>query len=99
MELALAELELSDAVTGHLDVEGILGFAEYLLTDVSRLWIEMPLDQKQRLQKVLFPEGLKFDGVKFGTAVTCLAFKQLAESEGGKSSLASPEGFEPSLPA
>ena len=24
------------------------------------------------------PEGLTFDGEKFGTAVTCLAFKQMA---------------------
>ena len=78
---------------------GILGFAEHLLTDVSRLWMELPLDQNRRLQKVLFPEGLKFDGTEFGTAVTCLAFKQLAAAEGEKSSLASPEGFEPSFPA
>ena len=94
-QVALAEIELSDAVAGHLDVEGILGFAEHLLTDVSRLWVEAPLDQKQRLQQVLFPEGLKFDGKEFGTVATCLAFKQLAESEGVKSSVASPTGFEP----
>jgi hypothetical protein len=81
-------------VTEHLDVDGI-GFAEYLLTDVSRLWMELPLDQKQRLQQVLFPEGLKFDGTEFGTAATCLAFKQMAESEGERSSVASPPGFEP----
>ena len=75
--MALAEFELSDAVTEHLDIDGILAFAEYLLTDVSRLWTELGLDQKQRLQKVLFPEGLKFDGREFGTAVTCLAFKEM----------------------
>ena len=78
--------------TEHLDVEGILGFAEYLLTDVSRLWMELQLDQKQRLQKVLFPEGLKFDGQEFGTAVTCLAFKQFRGSGGSGSNLASPRG-------
>ena len=35
------------------------------------------------------------DGEKFGTAVTCLAFKQLAVSEGENARLASPPGFEP----
>lgn len=39
--------------------------------------MELDLDQKQSLQRALFPEGLRFDGEKFGTAVTCLAFKQL----------------------
>ena len=43
-------------------------------------------------QQVLFPEGLKFDGERFGTAVTCLAFKQMPGIGDGKSSLASPRG-------
>jgi hypothetical protein len=69
----------------------VLAFAEHLVTNAARLWMELPLDQKQQLQQVLFPEGLRFDGEKFGTAVTCLAFKQLAESKGDESSLASPK--------
>ena len=31
-QLSLAEMELSDAVLGDLDVEGVLGFAEHVLT-------------------------------------------------------------------
>ena len=73
-QLTLAELELSDAIGEHLDVEGILAFAEYVLTDVSRLWIDLPLEQQQRLQAVLFSEGLRLDGERFGTAATCSAF-------------------------
>jgi site-specific DNA recombinase len=98
-QLALAELELSDAVESQLDVEGVLAFAEHLLTNAARLWIELDLDQKQQLQQVLFPGGVWFDGEKVGTAATCLAFKQLDEFAAGESRLASPEGFEPSLPA
>jgi hypothetical protein len=30
--------------------------------------MELDLDQRQRLQQVLFPEGLRFDGEQFGTA-------------------------------
>ena len=92
-QVALAEMELADAVLDQFDVEGLLGFAEHLLGNAERLWMELGLDQKQQLQQVLFPEGLRFDGEKFGTAVTCLAFKQLAEIGEPESSMASPAGF------
>jgi hypothetical protein len=92
-------MELSAATENQLDVEGLLAFAEHLLTNAARLWMELGLDQKQQLQQVLFPEGLQFDGETFGTAVTCLAFKQLDESGSARSDLASPAGFEPALPA
>ena len=78
-EMALAEIDLYDARLDHLDVEGILGFAGHLLTNAARIWAEASLDQRQRLQQVFFPEGLRFDGEAFGTAVTCLAFKDFEE--------------------
>ncbi len=79
----------------ELDVEGILGFAEHVVTNAAHLWTEASLDQKQRLQQVLFPEGLVFDGERFGTAVTCLAFSDLGDSESVEVEVASPTGFEP----
>ena len=80
-EVALAKIELHEATLDELDVEGILGFAEHVVTNAAHLWTEASLDQKQRLQQVLFPEGLVFDGERFGTAVTCLAFSDLGDSE------------------
>ena len=70
---------------GHYSVtaligEGVLGFAEHVLTNAARLWVELGIDGKQDLQQALFPQGLSFDGQGFGTAVTCLAFKQLADN-------------------
>jgi hypothetical protein len=57
------------------------------------------LDEKQKLQQVVFPEGLRFDGEKFGTAITCLAFKQLREDGRAESDLASVSRLEsPSCP-
>lgn len=38
-ELAIAELELQEARVERIDVEGILGFAEFLLTNLSRVWL------------------------------------------------------------
>ena len=94
-DVALAKLELHEAELEEMDVEGVLAFAEHLLTNAARLWMEASLDQKQRLQTVFFPEGLQFDGERFGTAVTCLAFKQLGPDEAVKDGMASPTGFNP----
>ena len=94
-QLALTEIELNDAVLSRLDIDGVLAFAEYVMTNAARLWMELSLGQRQQLQKALFPNGLHFDGEKFGTAITCLAFKQLGETGEVKSDVASPPGFEP----
>ncbi len=51
-EIAIAQIELHDAGLDELDVEGILGFADHILTNAARLWLEASLDQKQRLQRV-----------------------------------------------
>lgn len=94
-ELALAEITSAEAKLEELDVEGVLAFAEHVLGDSSRLWSTASLDQKQRLQNVLFPEGLQFDGMEFGTAVTCLAFKQLPRSDDSENGVASLTGLKP----
>ena len=45
---------------GHYSVtaligEGVLGFAEHVLTNAARLWAELGIDGKQDLQEALFP--------------------------------------------
>ena len=60
-----------------LDVEAVLEFAEYVVLNSRRLWEEFPLDLRRRMQKVLFPEGLVYDGKAFQTPVTCLFFRDL----------------------
>jgi hypothetical protein len=91
-QIGLAELELNDATLDRLDVDGVLAFAEHLLTNAARLWIELGLEEKQRLQRLLFPEGLRYDGERFGTAVTCLAFRKFDGSSVSQSGMASPTG-------
>ena len=88
----MVEIELHEARLDELDVEGVLCFAEHLLRNVGRAWLEASLDQRQRLQQVLFPEGLRFDGEAFGTAVTCLVFKDFGELRPTGTDLASPTG-------
>jgi site-specific DNA recombinase len=57
-EVAATELKLHDARLEEIDAEAVVDFACHLATNASRLWLEASLEQKQRLQKVLFPAGL-----------------------------------------
>ena len=90
MDLHAVELE-------ELDVEAVLGFADTILSNPARLWFEAKCEQKQRLQKVFFPQGITFDGENFGTALTGSLFSYLDEIVREKTNLASPTGFEPVL--
>ena len=74
--------------------EGKKTEAEHVLGNARALWVQATAEQRVRLQAVLFPEGVPFDGSRFGTAVTCLAFAQLPEPGGQKDGVASPTGFE-----
>jgi hypothetical protein len=49
-------------------VEGVVAFAQHVLANAARLWTGFSLDQKQRLQRVLFPEGVAYRDGEFGTA-------------------------------
>jgi len=59
--------------------------------------MEADLTQEQRLQRILYPDGVTFLNGESRTAATSLLFKQMAEFEDEFSSLASPTGFEPVL--
>jgi hypothetical protein len=49
--------------------------AERVLPRASDLWVQSSLDQRQRLQRLFFPEGVAFDGKRFDrTAVTSSGF-------------------------
>ena len=57
--------------------------------------MEATSEQKQRLQRFLLPQGLRFRNGRFGTAVTSLVFRQLEVIEKDESELASPTGVVP----
>ena len=84
---------MHDALIDGKDIEGVLGFAEYLLTNAGRVWQEASLPQRQQLQRAIFPEGLPFNGGGFGTAPTCLAVNGLRGIGSTETGVASPPGF------
>jgi hypothetical protein len=89
-KLAVGELRLEDAADEGLDVEGILEFANKVLTDAARLWEQASPTNKQRLQQVFFPEGVEHAATAgIRTAVTCLAFTGVRPRASGEFGLAS----------
>ena len=80
----------------EMDVEGILAFAERVLPSASNLWVQSSLAQKQRLQQVFFPDGVRFDGKGLvGTGATLPVFNYLNPISGEKRDLVDQTGIEP----
>jgi site-specific DNA recombinase len=95
-ELTLVQIDRHGSHLEELDVEGIMAFAERVLPRAADLWVQSSLDQRQRLQQLFFPEGVRFDGKRFDrTAVTSSAFKYLRPVEGLNESLVDQTGIEP----
>jgi hypothetical protein len=74
--MTLVEIDRHGSKVEEFDVEGILNFAERVLP--SDLWIQASLEQRQRVQRLFFPEGVAFSGKAFDrTVVTSSLFEYL----------------------
>jgi hypothetical protein len=78
-----------------LDVEAAVVFVQYVVLNAARLWAEAGADQKQRLQKVIFPEGVLFSDGAYRTTATSMIFFELEEVSCQKESLVALTGIEP----
>lgn len=95
-ELTLAQMDRHSRELEEMDVEGILAFAERVLPSASNLWAQSSFAQKQRLQQVFFPDGIRFDGKRLvGTGVTLPVFNYLSPVSGSKKDLVDLTGIEP----
>jgi site-specific DNA recombinase len=95
-ELTLAQMDRHATEVEELDVEGILAFAERVLPSAANLWVQSSLNQKQRLQHLFFPDGVRFDGKRIvGTGTTLPVFSYLDPVSGGKKDLVDQAGIEP----
>jgi hypothetical protein len=81
----------------HVELEGVLAFADRLILPPARLRVESALDKRQRLLRTLFPKGIDFDGQEFGIDSTPLFFSLIEDDPNDSWGLASPTGFEPVL--
>jgi site-specific DNA recombinase len=95
-ELTLVQMDRHSCELEELDVEGILAFAERVLPSASNLWVQSSFAQKQRLQQVFFPEGVRFNGKRLvGTGTTLPVFNYLNPTSDEKKEVVDQTGVEP----
>ena len=91
-EMAVVELNLSRARVDEIEVDKVLDFAENLLLNPAGVWQCCSLEQKQRLQQVLFPQAIEYaDGV-YRTQETSFLFKGLENVSGYEEAVGSATG-------
>jgi hypothetical protein len=97
-EIRECEAAIADLNNEDLDFDSVLEFAAHLLQHPADAWVNADLEQKQRLQKVFFPDGVRFGSGKFETDAKGLLFRDLAPLPARKPRLVAHTGFEPVLP-
>ena len=89
-EIAGARVEATIA-TEDLDVNAVLDFAGKVILNAAEIWRELSLDQKQRFQKVLIPDGIVVGEDKtVRTDGTCSGFSLLQLDSSEKATTACP---------
>ena len=94
-EIAGIEAQIAEADTARATIEELIEFSKTTLANISEAWNQADVDGKQRVQNILFPEGLKYHPEKgiLNANNDCL-FNQLEGVLGGKLNLVRPERFE-----
>ena len=94
-EITLAEMEADDARLDQLDIEAAVEFAQYVLLNAGRMWSESGAEQKQRLQKLIFPSSVQFEEGVYRTATTSMIFFELEDKPAYNERLVALPGIEP----
>lgn len=63
-ELTTARIREAETAIEELDVEGAVLYGLQLLKRADKIWLDASIDQRQRMQQVIFPKGLIFSKEK-----------------------------------
>ncbi len=88
-EIERAEYRERETSSDHL-----ISLVETLFEDVSSLWFEANLENKQRFQNLIFSHGLPINNTGFGTATLGLPFNLIRDFAGDETTLVTPREVE-----
>ncbi len=94
-QLALAKIGQRATESESLDLEAVLKFAGRLLGDPAEMWRLGNLEQRQRLQRLLFPEGVTWSDGRAKTVVTCRVVEYLRGAGAPEKEMVPRAGFKP----
>jgi hypothetical protein len=97
-EIASLQEQIAEAKMEAATFDELWQFSKSLLVDIATAWKRADVDQKQRVQNILFPDGMKYHPEKgiLNSSKESL-FNQVEDFVSGKMLMARPERFE--LPA
>jgi hypothetical protein len=91
-----AEIHREPSRGGPLSFRLERSSGERVLPSASNLWVQSSLNQKERLQQLFFPDGVRFDGKRIvGTGTTLPVFNYLSSVSEQKKELVDQTGIEP----
>jgi site-specific DNA recombinase len=94
-EIVTLELKVNDARQDEIEIEELLDFAENLILNAAGTWNQSSLEQRQRLQQVLFPQGVTYSDRTYRTSATSPMFKLLEAETVKNERLVALPGIEP----
>lgn len=94
-EILDAQVSLSAFEEKEVDVEEALAFSEAFLRTPSKIWVKSEFPTQLKLQWFQFPQGIVFDGEKFGTKEISFVFKEKDTFSVSLSTGVDPSGLEP----
>ena len=99
LDIEMIEDQLSLAHSNVTTLDAFVRFAELMLTNIAGAWQKASAEQRQRVQNLLFTNGISYSMEKgFLNRANPSLFNMLEEISTEKGMLASPTGFEPVLP-
>ena len=94
------QISQNEAKTDELDLDVAISSVEYILTNIAKIWRDTKdIKQKQRLQRLVLPEGIAFsrNTLNFGTAVLSPVFSLNETFQTSPSDFVAGGGFEPPI--
>ena len=91
------KISQNESLADELDMEAVITFTMQFIRNVSGQWQEMDVRQKQRLQKLVLPQGVTYNKTAgaFGTAVLSPVFRLSQQFSAKKSDLVAGAGIAP----
>ena len=94
-EIVIKQTRISESSIDKINIDTVCTFANHFINNISQTWRTADLDTKQRLQEIIFPEGVIYDFPGFRTATLSCLFNVLRESSESNEHLGWLTGLEP----
>lgn len=97
-KIALKKSQLTEMHAEEMDINALLNYAHDFIRTVENTWSDALPNTKIRLQRFIFPNGVKYYYSGFSNAGLCPLFKQIKASASEESILVTPRRIELRLP-